>query len=68
MATAGFYKSRGLDRIPTGPGDQAHLSFTVPGEVTLSCPCWGEYGTMPVGEVLAPAIHYAEQGIPNYET
>lgn len=32
-ATANFYKSQGLDRIPTGPGKQAHLSFTVPGIV-----------------------------------
>src|SRR5262245_4067779 len=33
LATTAFFKSRGLDRIPTGPGPDAHLSFTVPGAV-----------------------------------
>ena len=32
-ATVDFYKSQGLDCIPTGPGPLAHLSFTVPGVV-----------------------------------
>ena len=67
MATAGFYNSRGLDRIPTGPGRRAHFSFTVPGVVDAFLSLLENYGTKPVSEVLAPAIHYAEQGIPNYE-
>ena len=67
LATADFYKSRGLDRIPTGPGRRAHLSFTVPGVVDAFLSLLENYGTKPVSEVLAPAIHYAEQGIPNYE-
>src|SRR5689334_23610911 len=33
LATIGFFAGRGLDRIPTGPGSDAHLSFTVPGAV-----------------------------------
>ena len=33
QATADFYKSRGMERIPTGPGSRAHFSFTVPGIV-----------------------------------
>ena len=67
MATADFYKSRGLERIPTGPGDRAHFSFTVPGVVDAFLSLLDKYGTKPISEVLAPAIHYAEQGIPNYE-
>ena len=67
MATAGFYNSRGLERIPTGPGRRAHFSFTVPGVVDAFLSLLENYGTKPVSEVLAPAIHYAEQGIPNYE-
>ena len=67
MATAAFYKSQGLERIPTGPGRQAHLSFTVPGIVDAFISLLERYGTKPIGEVLAPAIYYADQGIPNYE-
>ena len=39
-ATAGFFRSQGLERIPTGPGRNAHLSFTVPASWTLCCRCW----------------------------
>ena len=66
-ATAGFFKSQGLESIPTGPGRQAHLSFTVPGIVDAFISILEKYGTKSASEVLAPAIHYAEQGIPNYE-
>ena len=67
QATAGFFRSQGLERIPTGPGRSAHLSFTVPGIVDALLSLLEDYGTKPVGEALAPAIHYAERGIPNYE-
>ena len=67
MATADFYRSRGMERIPTGPGRLAHFSFTVPGVVDAFLSLLDKYGTKPIGEVLAPAIHYAEHGIPNYE-
>ena len=66
-ATAGFFNSKGLERIPTGPGTSAHLSFTVPGIVDALLSLLEDYGTKSVGEALAPAIHYAERGIPNYE-
>ena len=66
-ATVDFYKSRGLDEIPTGPGPQAHLSFTVPGIVHALLSLLDRYGTKTLGEVLAPSIEYAEGGIPNYE-
>src|SRR5438876_10968999 len=33
LSTIAFFRGRGLDRIPTGPGTDAPLSFTVPGAV-----------------------------------
>ncbi|MQF68962.1 gamma-glutamyltransferase family protein [SAR202 cluster bacterium AD-804-J14_MRT_500m] len=66
-ATLRFYKSQGIDRIPTGPGTQAHLSFTVPGVVDAFLSLLERYGTKSVHEILSPAIKYAEYGIANYE-
>ena len=66
-ATVDFYRSQGLDTIPTGPGKLAHLSFTVPGIVDAYISLLDRFGTMTLGEVLAPAIQYAQDGIPNYE-
>ncbi|MDA0263812.1 MAG: gamma-glutamyltransferase [Chloroflexi bacterium] len=66
-ATADFYKSQGMDRIPTGPGDKAHFSFTVPGVVEAFISLLERYGSLPIDQVLAPAIDYAENGIPHYE-
>ena len=67
LATAEFYKSQGLDRIPTGPDDKAHLSFTVPGIVDAFISLLERYGSMTIDQVLAPAIDYAENGITHYE-
>ena len=67
-ATAEFYKSQGLERIPTGPGhEQSHLSFTLPGVVHAFLSLAEKYGTKTIDELLAPAIGYAADGIPNYE-
>ena len=66
-ATVDFYRSQGLDTIPTGPGPQAHLSFTLPGVVHAITALLERYGTKTLAEALAPSIHYAEHGIPNYE-
>ena len=66
-ATVEFYESQGLDAIPTGPGPQAHLAFTVPGIVDALVLMLETYGTKSLGEVLAPSIQYAEHGIPHYE-
>ena len=66
-ATVEYYRSQGVDRIPTGPGMQAPLSFTVPGVVDGFLTLLERYGTKSIEEVLAPAIEYAEQGIPHYE-
>jgi gamma-glutamyltranspeptidase / glutathione hydrolase len=67
MTTIPFFRGRGLDRIPTGPGSDAHLSFTVPGAVDAYLTLLETYGTRTVSEVLAPALDYAERGFPMYE-
>src|SRR5262245_49742317 len=45
LATIGYFRGRGLDRIPTGPGPDAHLSFTVPGAVDAYLTVLESYGT-----------------------
>ena len=67
LSTIAFFRGRGLDRIPTGPGKDAPLSFTVPGAVDGFLTLLETYGTKTVAEVLAPAVHYAERGFPMYE-
>jgi gamma-glutamyltranspeptidase / glutathione hydrolase len=66
-ATIAAFRGRGLDKIPTGPGPQAHLSFTVPGAVDAYLTTLEMFGTKTVSEVLAPAVAYAERGFPMYE-
>lgn len=66
-ATIEFFRGRGLDKIPTGPGANAHLSFTVPGAVDAYLTMLEELGTKRVAEVLAPALAYARHGFPMYE-
>ena len=51
-ATVDAFRARGLDKIPTGPGAQAHLSFTVPGVVDAYLLLLEHYGTKTLGEVL----------------
>ena len=67
LATTALFRGRGLDRIPTGPGAEAHLSFTVPGAVDAYLTVLETHGTKTVTEVLAPAVRYAERGFPMYE-
>ncbi|MDA0768763.1 MAG: gamma-glutamyltransferase family protein [Chloroflexi bacterium] len=66
-ATVDFFKSKGHDCVPTGPGADAPLSFTVPGVIAALTSMLERYGTKTVAEVLAPSIRYAEAGFPNYE-
>ena len=66
-ASIDFFKSEGHDTIPTGPGKDAPLSFTVPGVVAASLSLLEKYGTMTVQDVLSPALDYSKNGIPNYE-
>jgi gamma-glutamyltranspeptidase/glutathione hydrolase len=49
------------------PGDQAHLSFTVPGIVDGYLKPRETYGTKTLAEVLEPAIDHAQHGFPMYE-
>ncbi|HEX2437867.1 MAG TPA: gamma-glutamyltransferase [Methylomirabilota bacterium] len=67
LLTIPFFRGRGLDRIPTGPGSDAHLSFTVPGAVDAFLTLVETHGTRTLSEVLAPALEYAEHGFPMYE-
>ena len=67
LATIEAFRSRGLAKIPTGPGPEAHLSFTVPGVVDACFRLLERYGSKTLADVLAPAIEYAEQGFPMYE-
>jgi gamma-glutamyltranspeptidase / glutathione hydrolase len=67
LASIAFFRDRGLDRIPTGPGPNAHLSFTVPGAVDAFLTLLEAHGTRTVSEILAPAREYAERGFPMYE-
>jgi len=66
-ATIDAFRRRGLDHIPTGPGADAHLSFTVPGAVDAYLTLLETYGTKSVSEALVPALQYAERGFPMYE-
>ena len=59
-AAIDFFKSRGLDRIPT----KGAFSVTVPGAVDGWATLLERYGTMSLGQVLGPAIEYAESGFP----
>ena len=67
LATMAFFQGRGLERIPTGPGADAHLSFTVPGAVDAYLTLLETRGTRTLAEVLTPAVHYARRGFPMYE-
>src|SRR5882724_13235631 len=67
LATIETFRKRGLDRIPTGPGSDAHLSFTVPGAVDAYLTLLETYGTKSLSEALIPALQYAERGFPMYE-
>jgi gamma-glutamyltranspeptidase/glutathione hydrolase len=58
--TIEFVRSKGVDEIPPlGP-----LPVTVPGCVDGWFALHGKFGKMPMQDVLAPAIGYAENGFP----
>ncbi len=66
-ATIDLFESKGLDKIPTGPGPNAELSFTIPGIVDALLLMLETYGTKTLAETLEPALEYAQQGMPMYE-
>ena len=59
-ATIGYYRDQGLQMVP-GTGS---LAAVVPGSFAAWMTLLRDYGTMSVGDVLAPAIHYARNGYP----
>ena len=59
-ATIAHYKSLGLDLIP-GTG---LLAATVPGAFDAWARLLRDYGTMPLSELIEPALGYAENGYP----
>jgi gamma-glutamyltranspeptidase / glutathione hydrolase len=65
-ASIDFFASRGKKLIPVGPGPDAPLSFTLPGTIDAWAIALERYGRLSLGEVLQPAIEYAEQGFPMY--
>ena len=66
-ATVDFFKQKWMDKIPTGPGPNAELSFTVPGIVDALILMLETYGSKTLAEATAPAITYARSGFPMYE-
>jgi gamma-glutamyltranspeptidase/glutathione hydrolase len=62
-ATIGRFRSLGLDLIP-GTG---LLAAAVPAAFGAWMRLLGDWGTMPLAEILAPAIAYAEDGYPVVE-
>ncbi|MEW6454832.1 MAG: gamma-glutamyltransferase family protein [Pseudomonadota bacterium] len=62
-ATIAHYKSEGLDMVP-GTG---LLATCIPGMFDSWMLLLRDYGTMKVADVLAAAIHYADQGHPLVE-
>ena len=60
MATPALFAQRELAEVPgNGP-----LSVTVPGAVAAWIDATDRFGTLPVEELLAPAIGYARDGFP----
>jgi gamma-glutamyltranspeptidase/glutathione hydrolase len=59
-ATIDVFRQKGLEQIPThGP-----LSWSVPGCVDGWEQLRSRFGTMPLADLLAPAIAYADEGFP----
>lgn len=65
-ATIEFFKGRGKTLIPVGPGPDSPLSFTLPGTIDAWILALERYGRLSLGEVLEPAVEYADQGFPMY--
>jgi gamma-glutamyltranspeptidase/glutathione hydrolase len=57
---AAALRAAGHSVVPT----QGIEAVTLPGAVDAFCRLSAEHGRLPLAQVLAPAIHYAEDGIP----
>ena len=53
-------RARGLTEIPI----QGIDAVTLPGAVDAFCRLNADHGRLPLADVLAPAIHYADEGVP----
>lgn len=59
-AEPSFFRDRGHDAVPeTGP-----MSVSVPGAVAAWVDAHSRFGSLPLDELLAPAIDYAHDGFP----
>ena len=58
--TPAFLKSKGIDRMP----GRGIYTVTVPGAVAGWEAMRARFGKLPMSDILAPAIFYAEQGFP----
>ena len=59
LSAAGM-RDRGLSAVPLyGPE-----AVTMPGAVDAFCHLAADWGSLPLSQTLAPAIHYAEEGVP----
>ena len=59
LSAAGM-RARGLPAVPLyGPE-----AVTIPGAVDAFCHLAADWGSLPLSQTLAPAIHYAEEGVP----
>ena len=59
-ATADWYAAQGITTLER----QSPHSVTLPGAIDAWERLSADYGTMPLGKLLAPAIHYARDGYP----
>ena len=57
-AEAGWFLDQGITAI----GTESPHAVTVPGTVEAWCRLTADHGTKGMDEILAPAIHYAEEG------
>lgn len=57
---AATLRARGLTSIPV----QGVEAVTLPGAVDAFCRLNADHGRLPLAEILAPAIHYADAGVP----
>lgn len=59
-ATTDYYAEQGITELPR----QSPHSVVVPGAVDAWCRLNDDHGTMPLSDLLAPAIEYARDGYP----
>ncbi|MEJ6392932.1 gamma-glutamyltransferase family protein [Gymnodinialimonas sp. 2305UL16-5] len=53
-------RARGMEKVPAGDVS----AITIPGAVDGFCRLHGDMGNLPLDQIVAPAIHYAEAGVP----